>query len=178
MDMQSLYPITASLTKAGLTASGAATTVGQTVAGGVTANIISIRGKMYSVAALSSTATPTLDWATGKAFLPILASQGSVFLIGFDHSGNLRAIQGQVTPLDTVTEPGNFLTAPQFGALGPSGSGSTDEDFCPISYMIVQAGSTASNTTGWTFGSSNWNATGITITIQDVCGLPDRPQTS
>jgi hypothetical protein len=177
MDLQAFQPITMAFTKAGLTASGAATTVSQTLAGGATTNIFAIKSKMYSAAALSSTATPTTDWATGSNFNPIKANQGSVFVIGFDHSGNLRAIQGQVSSLDTVSYPGNFLTAPQFGAFGPAGStDSSANDFCPIAYMVVAAGSTANNTTGWTFGSSNWNATGITVTIDDVCGWPPRPQ--
>lgn len=178
MDVQMSAPVTMALTKAGL-AAGSTTTLTQSLAGGATANIIAIRGKLYSVSALSNTTTPTTDWATGKAFNPVLASQGCVFLVGFDHSGNLRAIQSQVLALDTITEPGNFLQAPNFGALGPSGSGSTDNDFCPIGYLVIQAGSTANNTTGWVFGSSNMSSvTGITYTFQDVCGVPDRPQVS
>ena len=179
MDNLQLAPMTCAFTKAGL-AAGTTTTLTQTLAGGATSNIFAIRGKMYSASALSNTATPTTDWATGKAFLPVLANQGGVFMVGFDHSGNLRAIQGQTAALDTVTEPGNFLTAPQFGAMGPSGSGSGDGDFCPIGYVVVQAGSTANNTTGWTFGSSNFAGppTGITFTFQDVCGITDRPQVS
>lgn len=181
MDSLQLAPLTMALTKAGL-AAGSTTTLTQTLAGGATANIITIRGKMYSVAALSNTATPTADYATGKAFLPVLASQGCVFLVGFNAAGALKAIQGQITPLDTVTVPGNFLTAPQFGSLGPSGSGSGaggGNDFCPIGYLVIQAGSTANNTPGWTFGSSNMSGvTGITYTFDDVCGITDRPQVS
>jgi len=178
MDNLQFAPVTQCMTKAGL-AAGSTTTLTQTLAGGATTNIIAIRGKMYSVAALSNTATPTVDYATGKPFLPVLANQGCVFMVGFDHSGNLRVIQGQVANLDTVTVPGNFLTAPQFGAMGPSGSGSTDQDFCPIGYEVIQAGATANNTTGWVFGTSNQSGvTGVTYTFDDVCGIVDRPQVS
>lgn len=181
MDSQQFAPVTMALTKAGL-AAGTTTTLTQTLAGGATTNIIAIRGKMYSVAALSNTATPTADYATGAAFLPVKASQGCVFLIGFNAAGTLKAIQGQVTPLDTITVPGNFLTGPNFGALGPSGSANGaggGNDFCPIGYLVIQAGSTANNTTGWTFGTNNMSSvTGITYTFDDVCGLPDRPQVS
>ena len=181
MDSQAFAPITAALTKAGL-AAGTTTTLTQTLAGGATANIISIRGKMYSVTALSNTATPTADYSTNKGFLPILANQGSVFLIGFNAAGALKAIQGQVVPLDTITVPGAFLNPPEFGGLGPAGSvpgAGGGNDFCPIGYLVVQAGSTANNTTGWTFGTNNMSSvTGITYTFDDVCGIPDRPQVS
>lgn len=178
MDVQQLAPVTMCMTKAGL-AAGSTTTLTQTLAGGATSNIITIRGKFYSVAALSNTATPTTDWATGKAFNAVLASQGCVFMVGFDHSGNLRAVQGTVVPLDTVTVPGNFLAASTFGGMGPAGSGSTDNDFCPIGYLVIQAGSTANNTTGWVFGSNNMSGvTGITYTFQDISTMPDRVQVS
>lgn len=178
MDMQAAAPITMALTKAGL-AAGTTTTLTQTLAGGATANIIAIKSKLYSVAALSNTATPTTDWATGNPFIGVLKNNGCVFMVGFDHGGTLRAIQGPIVPLDTITEPGNFLNAPQFGPTGPSGSGSTDNDFCPIGYLIIQAGATANNTTGWVFGTNNMSSvTGITYTFDDVCGWPDRPQVS
>jgi hypothetical protein len=181
MDNLEIAPLTCCFTKAGL-AAGTTTTLTQTLAGGATSNIFAIRGKTYSATALSNTATPTTDWATGKAFLPILANQGCVFMVGFNAAGALKAIQGQVVALDTVTVPGNFLTAPQFGALGPAGSGQGaggGNDFCPIGYLVIQAGSTASNTTGWTFGSNNMSSvTGITYTFDDVCGITDRPQVS
>jgi hypothetical protein len=178
MDSLQFAPITAALTKAGL-AAGTTTTLTQTLAGGATSNIIAILSEMYSVAALSNTATPTVDFSTGKAFLPVLANQGSIFMVGFDHAGALRVIQGQVTALDTVTQPGSFLTAPQFGGLGPAGPGATDNDFCPIGYVVIQAGATANNTTGWVFGSSNMSSvTGITYTFRDICGIPGRPQVS
>ncbi len=181
MDNQQLAPLTLALTKAGL-AAGTTTTLTQTLAAGATANIIAIRGKMYSVAALANTATPTTDYATGKAFLPVLANNGCVFLIGFNAAGALKAIQGQVAPLDTVTVPGNFITGPNFGGLGPSGSANGaggGNDFCPIGYLVIQAGSTANATTGWTFGTNNMSGvTGIRYTFDDVCGIPDRPQVS
>lgn len=41
----------------------------------------------------------------------------------------------------------------------------------PVSYHIGRAGTTVSGT--WTYGSSNWNATGMTwTTVVNVCGLP------
>jgi hypothetical protein len=178
MDNQEFAPVTCCFTKAGL-AVGTTSTLTQTLVGGATGNVLAIRGKTYLVAALSNTATPTADWATGKAFFPVLANQGCVFMIGFSAAGGLKAIQGQVCSLDAN---GNFVTAPQFGGLGPAGSGSGaggGADFCPIGYLVVQAGSTANNTTGWTFGTNNMSSvTGLTWTLDDVCGITDRPQVS
>jgi hypothetical protein len=176
MDQQARAPFTGALTKAGV-AAGTTTTLTQTLAAGATANIVVIRGKQYSVAALSNTATPTTDWATGKAFVPILPSQGSVFWVGFNAAGAFKAIQGQVSALDVN---GAFITAPTPGGTGPSGSApgaGGSGDFCPIAYIIVKADSTAS-AAGWIFGSSNFGTppTGLTYAYQDICGLPDRPQ--
>ena len=181
MDTLQAAPVTQAMTKAGL-AAGTTTTLTQTLGGGATSNIIAIRGKVYSVAALANTATPTVDYATGKGFLPVLASMGCVFMVGFSAAGGLKVIQGQVTPLDTITVPGNFLFAPNFGALGPLGSvpgAGGDNDFCPIGYVVVQCGATANNTSGFVFGTNNLSGlTGVTYAFQDICGTVDRPQVS
>lgn len=135
-----------------------------------------IKSKAYSHAAWSNQATPTTDWSTGKAFLPVPANYGSIFMVGIDSGGTMRCIQGTVTPLDSA---GNFISSPQFGGTGPAGSGTTANDFCPVGYIVIQAGSTASSTPGWTFGTDNMSGTtGITYTFQDVIGWPSRPQIS
>lgn len=170
MDNQSAVPITMCLSKVTL-AAGTTSTLSNT---GTT--IFAIKGKAYSKAAMSNVATPTTDWATGLAFLAILPNFGSVFMVGFDSGGNLRVIQGTLAPLDSA---GAFITAPQFGGFAPAGSGSNDNDFCPIGYIVVKAGATAS-AAGWYFGTGNLAtpAAGITITYTDVIGWPDRPQIS
>lgn len=170
MDLQTTIPITMCLGKVTL-AAGTTTTISNT--GTI---VYAIRGKAYSKAAMTNATTPTTDAATGKAFIPVLANQGSVYMIGLDHGGNLLCVQGTVTALDNT---GAFITAPIFGALGASGSGATNNDFCPIGYLLIQAGATANNTTGWIFGTSNMSSvTGITYTFVDVVGEPDRPQVS
>lgn len=172
MDVQQSQPLTMCFLKVALTATGAATTIGST--GTIP---FMIKGKAYSKAALSSTATPTTDWSTGNAFLPVIASTGSVFAVGLDSGGTVRVIQGTVVPTDGVASSTKFLpNAPQFGGTGPAGSGSTDNDFCPIAYILVKGDTTVSG--NWVFGTGNWNATGITLTIVDCCMLPDRPQAS
>jgi hypothetical protein len=177
MDQLQRVPETICLSKVAL-AAGTTTTISTT---GTT--VYGIKGKAYSKAAITNGATPTTDYATGTAFLPIpipntapnlALGYGCVYTVGLDHSGNVKVIQGTIAPLDVN---GNFITAPQFGALGPQGSGSTDNDFCPIGYILVQLGATAVAT--WTFGSSNLSGvTGAVYTFVDLIGMPDRPQTS
>lgn len=170
MDSQASIPVTMCLSKVTL-AAGTTTTLSTT---GTTT--FAIRGKAYSKAAITNGATPTTDWATGNAFLPVPANFGSIFMVGLDSGGNLRCIQGTVVPLDAT---GAFILAPQFGPLGPSGSGTTNNDFCPIGYLVIKAGSTASSAPGWLFGTNNMSGvTGITYTFVDVIGEPDRPQIS
>lgn len=159
MDIQQQAPLTLCLGKVTL-AAGTTTTLSNT--GTI---VFAIRSKAYSASALSNTATPTTDIATGVAFVPVLANQGSIFVVGLSAAGGLVVAQGSVTPLDVNAA---FITAPQFGGF--------PLNFCPIGYIVIKAGSTAS---AWTFGSSNLSgATGLTYTFVDVISIPDRPQIS
>ena len=183
MDNQASIPVTMCLSKVTL-AAGTTSTISTT---GTTT--YAIRGKAYTKAAITNGATPTTDWATGNAFIPIpaplsnpnlpgvpngAAGYGSIYMVGLDSGGNVRVIQGTIAPLDAS---GNFLYAPQFGPLGPSGSTSSNNDFCPIGYIVVKLGATAVAT--WTFGTNNLSGvTGATYAFQDVVGEPDRPQIS
>lgn len=170
MDKLQQIPVTMNFVDTVL-AAGTTTTLSQT-----NAAYYAIRGKMYKQAsAWSNQATPTVD-GNGNAFTGVLANQGSVFTIGVNAAGTMVVFQGQVQALDTS---GNFILAPQFGALGLTGSASTDENFCPLGYLIIKAGSTADNVHGWRFGTDNMSAvTGITYALQDLAMLPDRPQVS
>ena len=141
----------------------------------------------YTKTALTNQATPTTDWATGNAFIPMpipLTSTGlgpgipaaaagyaCAFLLGFDHSGNLKAIQGPIVACDTS---GNPIQAPSFSAqLGPAGSvQSSDNDFCPCGYIVVKSGSTAVAT--FTFGTTSWSTTGYTTSLGDLASVPGR----
>lgn len=162
--------------KAGLTGlSGAATTFSSS------AVTLVIRGKEYALGAQSGAATPTTDANTGKAFVPLVGGnsvanvpgQGTVFLWMANAAGTIAVAQGLVSngyqqawPLDMQ---GNFsepFGAPQFPPV-PAG-------YVPFAYSVIKAGATAG--TSWLFGTNNWNATGITIAVQDIEVLPDRPQ--
>lgn len=183
MDFLSNVPLTLCLSKVTL-AAGTTTTISTT---GTT--VYGIEGKAYSKAAITNGATPTTDWSTGNAFIPIpiplsspnlpgvpngAAGYASIYMVGLDSGGNIRVIQGSIVALDSA---GSFLTAPQFGGTGPAGSGSTDSDFCPIGYIIVKLGATAVAT--WTFGTNNLSGvTGVTYVFGDLIGMPDRPITS
>ena len=183
MDLQQATPVTMNFTKAAL-AAGTTSTVSTT---GTTT--YAILGKFYTKAAITNGATPTTDWATGAAFIPIpiplsnpnlggvpngAAGYGCIYTFGFDSTGAQRVVQGMITALDST---GNFIMAPQFGGLGPQGPGTTDNDFCPIGYIVVKLGSTAVAT--WTFGTNNNSGvTGVTLVFVDVATLPGRPQVS
>jgi hypothetical protein len=160
MDFLSQQPLTGCLVKATI-AAGTTTTLSTT---GTTA--YAIQGKAYSTAAKTNAATPTTDATTGAAFVAVGANFGSVFTVGLDSSGAIKVVQGTVTALDSS---GAFIVSPQFG--------STPDTVCPIGYIVIKCGSTASN---WTFGSSNLSAaTGVTYTFVDCAlGLPGRPQVS
>ena len=163
MENTALRGLTAAFSVAGL-AAGTTTTLS-------TANTVqySIGGKAYAKTAITNGATPTTDSATGAAFLGIKANKGGVFVICLDSSGNLKAVQGEITDLDSA---GNFVVAPEFPANIP-------DTLCPIGYYIIKAGSTANATTGWILGSSNSaSVTGITYTLVDINVLPARPQVS
>lgn len=163
MDILAQSPLTLCLGKITL-AAGTTTTLSNT---GTT--VYAINGKAYSKAAMSNAATPTTDAATGSAFVGVLRNYGCMFVVGFNAAGDLLAVQGEVAPLDTS---GNFITAPGM----PSGM---PNDFCPVGYVIIKAGSTANNTTGWIFGTSNMSSvTGITYTFGDLVSIPGRPITS
>lgn len=162
MDMHALRSVTIGPKRATL-AAGTTTTLSNTGTMAYT-----IRGKDYSVSAWSNTATPTTDIVTGAAFDGVKANKGSVFVVGLNAAGAMKAAQGTITDLDSA---GAFKLAPQFPGL--------PTDFAPVGYIVIKAGSTANNTTGWVFGTNNMSSvTGITYTFVDSSILPDRPQVS
>lgn len=158
--MQALHIIAAAMcfVKAGLTGiSGAATTFST----GVT-TVYSLLGKAFSKAAITGGATPTTDAVSGAA-ITLTANKGTVVVWGLDSGGNVKVLGGSVETLDAS---GNFNAAPQFPAI--------PDTICPFAYSVHKAGSTLSGT--FTFGTSNWNTTGMTHAVQDIVALPSRPQ--
>lgn len=161
MDKNSLRGLTMTFISSALTAAGAETVHDSTVA-----MPFCINGKHYSKSGTNADqATPTTDAATGVAFPTLTANQGAVMVWGYDASGVVKCVMGEITALDAA---GNFIVAPEFPANIP-------DTICPFAYQILKAGATAGTIT---FGSSNWNATGFTNAIINVATLPSRPQVS
>lgn len=141
--------------------SGAATTYSTSA----TTMPFSILSKAFSKATVAGGASPTTG-AVSAVAITLTANFGRVVVWGLNAAGTVQVIEGARQALDTS---GNFIIAPQFPAL--------PDTFCPAAYHIMQAGATAVGT--FTFGSSNWNATGMTHTVVNCAlGLPTRPQTS
>ena len=166
MDALQTPPLTMCVSKATLAASGAATTWSTTGA-----TLYCIKGKAYTTSAASSAASPTSDGSLGTTFASntLAANQGTVFVWCYDGSSTtaataIKVCQGSEESLDAS---GNFIKAPDFPGI--------PDTLCPFAYTVVKNGSTGS---AWTFGTSNWNATGITLAHQDVMTLPGRPQVS
>lgn len=150
--------LTLSLAKAGLTAGTTSTYTTAAATAGC------IGGKFFTaLAAQTNTATPTTD-GNGDAFTALAASQVSVFVFTMVAAGTIAVFQGSVEDLESNT----VVTAPSFPDIDL-------ETYCPFGYVVVVNDSTGS---AWTFGASNWTATGVTDTYTDVCVLPSRPQTS
>lgn len=190
MDSLAKAPLTLCLSKATL-AAGTTSTLSTT---GTTTYLI--ESLFYSKGAITNGATPTTDWVTGNAFIPIpipLTSTGlpggipasaagyaCAFTVGLDHSGNLKAIQGPIVGIDVN---GNFTAAPSLSpSLGPAGPNPgtiaggvpADNDFCPIGYVVTKLGSAAVAT--WTFGTNNFSSvTGVTWSFGDIATLTGRP---
>ena len=160
MDALQQVPLTLCLGKVAL-AAGTTSTLSNTGA-----TVYAIRGKACTRAAMANTATPIVDAATGLAFPPIVANQGTIVVVGFDAAGNLKAAQGSVQALDAT---GSFVLAPQPPAV--------PDTMCPIGYIVLKAGSTLAGS--WQFGTNNLSAvTGMTYTFVDLITLTDRPQVS
>ncbi len=158
MDRLTAAPLTMCLSKVTL-AAGTTTTISNT---GTTTFMI--KGFMYTKAAMTNVATPTVDHSRGDAaFRGIVANQGTVFTVGFDAAGNVKVGQGQIKALDVN---GNFIIKPQDAFL--------PETVAPVGRITVKGGATLSGT--WTFGASNLSGvTGVTYTFEDIGMNISRP---
>lgn len=157
-------------------------------------NTYIIESFFYSRTALSSQATPTTDYATGNAFIPMpvplstsglpfgvpnpCAGYACAYTLGFNSVGTLLAIQGPIVGLDAN---GNFISAaPSLSpALGPPGPNpgtlagiSADNNFCPCGFIVLLSGSAAVAT--FTFGTTIWSTTGYTTSLGNIATLPGR----
>lgn len=110
--------------------------------------------RTYRKAAGTAVASPTSDFITGKAFLPVGAGQSSVFVVGFNAAGDLQVSQGTVG-----SSPLHFPNCP--------------DTFCPIGYVKV---SVATGSANWVFGTNNNSGVaGTTYEFVSLGTLPARP---
>ena len=147
---------TCCLSKAGVAAGTTTTTT-------IALTNYAIGGRMFSKAAATNGATPTVDAATGAAFVPLTAGKSCIFVYALDAAGALKAVQG---PLVNGADVTGKLSAVQFPVM-PGG-------MAAIGYLYAQAGSTLVGT--WTFGANNMaGVTGMTYTFADLFAIPAQP---
>lgn len=139
------------------------------------------RGVDFTKGAVTNGTTPTTDINTGAAFVRLVGGgsvantpgQGTKFVWMVNAGGTVAVAQVLVSPGLPQAFPldmqGNFAAPLGMPALPPIPAG-----YVPFAIMTVKAGATAS-AAGWVFGTNNWNATGITVTVQDINTLTLRP---
>lgn len=152
-------PKTRATTSGLLTATGAETVHDTTVT-----IAFSIDGKAYTKTAITDGTTPTTDHNTAAAFDAVLPDQACVFVWALNASGTVKVMQGEVVDVDGTSDIRE--AALQFPNI--------PNDVCPFAYMIYQTDGTSA-AAGLRPGTDNWNATGLTVTIQNVHILPSRP---
>ena len=134
--------------------SGAATTFTSA------ATPIAIRGAALTRAANAGAASPTTDAVSGLA-MTLVANQARVFCFGTNAAGTNQVIAGAVKAWTDTTALSTEVVMP-----------SLPDTFVLCATVVIKAGSTTVGT--WTFGSSNWNATGIVIdTVVNRFSAPD-----
>ncbi len=160
MDNLSTRGRTEALSSGLLTATGAETVVD------TTAQIdVVIDGVIYPIAAMADEATPTTDINTGAAFVPLQPDKTCFFVYMLNSAGTLAVAQSEIRDVDPDAD-----TPVEDGGLPPLPS--IPDGYCPFAVQRVQSAGTSS---AWTFGTSNWNATGITDVILNIATMPSRP---
>lgn len=109
----------------------------------------SIRGQAFTRAVNTGAAAPTTDAVTGAA-TTLVANQARVFCFGANAAGTNQVIAGPVSAWTDTTALSTEVRMP-----------SLPDTFCLFATVVIKAGSTTVGT--WTFGVSNWNATGIVV---------------
>ena len=135
------------------------------------ASNVCINGKFATVlTAQTAQPTPTVDFVTGAAFLPVPPNSCCALVLGINAAGVIGMAQGPIIATNTgvTTTVGAFLRDPQFPPL--------PDNFCPLAYTIVR---TAPSAAPWVPGTGAWTASGVSAsTFQNVSQLPNRPQLS
>ena len=134
--------------------SGAATTYSSSLFG------FALAGRAYAKAAVAGGATPTTDGAAGTA-MTLVANQAAAFVWAVNAAGTVLVFKGPTVSWTDTTASSTACPLPVIPA-----------SVTQFAAHTVQAGSTTSGT--WTFGSSNWNATGIVLpVVRNLAGQLD-----
>lgn len=134
--------------------SGAATTYSTSAAP------FSVSGLMYNKAAVAGGATPTTDGTSGAA-MTLTANKAACWVWGINAAGTISVYKGTTVDYTDTSANSTYCPLPLIPAT-----------ICPFAVVVIKAGATTVGT--WTFGSSNWNATGIVVdTVKNLAGAPD-----
>ena len=145
-----------------VTTSGLLTATGAETVYDTTATInFYLNGQLYQKSAVTDGTTPTTDAVTGAA-ITLTASKARVVKWLLNASGTVSVVAGDIVPWNGVA----FDVAPPDPEV--------PADTVCFATQMLKAASTAGTIT---FGSSNWNATGFTNSIQNGSGRA-RPRTS
>ena len=139
-----------------------------TVTCGTALSNATVQGK-FITSALAASATalafvsPT-DGTTSVSATNLTTSQACIIVHCVNAAGARKELQGNIVPYDatsgTITGVMKFPDVP--------------DTLTPIAYSTVKNGTNAA----FTFGTTNWNATGVTAATVNVSTLPRRPLTS
>lgn len=137
--------------------SGAATTYSSSAFG------YCIDGVAYTNGANSGAATPTLNGGVAGTNITLTANKARAVVWAVNAAGAETVFAGPIVDWTDTTAGSTSCPLPAI----PSG-------FAPFAMHTIQGGATLSGT--WTFGSSNWNATGLTVgTVRNLAQLPSTP---
>lgn len=136
--------------------SGGATTYSSSAFG------YALNGDAYAKALVSGGTTPTTDGNTG-APITLTANKARAIVWAVNAAGTVSVYAGPIVDWTDTTAGSTACPLPAIPG-----------NVAPFAAHTVQAGSTTVGT--WTFGSSNWNATGIaSITVRNLCQLRNTP---
>jgi hypothetical protein len=136
--------------------SGAASTYSSSAFG------YALNGDHFAKAAVSAVASPTTDGLTGVAFPAQAINTAAAYVWAVNAAGTVQVFKG---PTVTWTDTSASSTACPLPAIPGT--------VTPFAAHTVQNGATGS---AWTFGTSLWNATGISaITVRNLAQLRNTP---
>lgn len=140
--------------------SGAATTYSSSAFG------YCIDGVAYANGANSGATTPTTNGGVAGTSITLTANKARAVVWAVNAAGTEFVFAGPIVDWTDTTAGSTACPLPAI----PAG-------YAAFAAHTIQGGSTLSGT--WTFGSSNWNATGLTVgTVRNLAQVPSNPLTT